>query len=163
MRRARAWAESAALRLWVVDASGAAGDWRAAADLASATDLLVLAKSDLPDGSDAAAALASGREFVRVSVAAPGGSEALRLALSERVRRALGGGDFPAVTRLRHRRLLEEGLGHLRRAIDGLASARPELIAEDVRLAARALERLSGRIDAEAVLDRVFASFCIGK
>ena len=39
----------------------------------------------------------------------------------------------------------------------------PELAAEDVRLAARALERLSGRIDPEAVLDRIFASFCIGK
>ena len=163
VRRARAWAERAALRLWVVDASAAAGDWRAAADLARPGDLLVLAKADLPDGPDAAAALESGLDSVRVSVAAPGGLEALRLALSERVREALGGGDFPAVTRLRHRRLLEEGLDHLRRAIDGLASARPELIAEDVRLAARALERLSGRIDAEAVLDRVFASFCIGK
>ena len=39
----------------------------------------------------------------------------------------------------------------------------PELVAEDVRLAARALERLSGRIDPDAVLDRVFGTFCIGK
>jgi len=39
----------------------------------------------------------------------------------------------------------------------------PELAAEDFRLAARALGRVSGRIDAEDVLDVVFASFCIGK
>jgi tRNA modification GTPase len=38
-----------------------------------------------------------------------------------------------------------------------------ELIAEDVRLAARALERLAGQISSEDVLDRVFSSFCIGK
>jgi tRNA modification GTPase len=36
-------------------------------------------------------------------------------------------------------------------------------VAEDVRLAARALGRISGRIGAEDVLGRVFASFCIGK
>jgi len=38
-----------------------------------------------------------------------------------------------------------------------------ELAAEDVRLAARSLARISGRVDAEDVLDRVFARFCIGK
>jgi tRNA modification GTPase len=38
-----------------------------------------------------------------------------------------------------------------------------ELAAEDVRLAARALAKITGRIDAEDVLDRVFSSFCIGK
>jgi tRNA modification GTPase len=38
-----------------------------------------------------------------------------------------------------------------------------ELVAEDVRLAARSLEKLSGRMDPEAVLDRIFGAFCIGK
>jgi tRNA modification GTPase len=38
-----------------------------------------------------------------------------------------------------------------------------ELAAEDVRLAARALARVTGRIDPEDVLERVFATFCIGK
>ncbi|MGV8955341.1 MAG: tRNA uridine-5-carboxymethylaminomethyl(34) synthesis GTPase MnmE [Cypionkella sp.] len=39
----------------------------------------------------------------------------------------------------------------------------PELAAESLRLASQALERLVGRIDSERVLDRLFASFCIGK
>jgi tRNA modification GTPase len=39
----------------------------------------------------------------------------------------------------------------------------PELAAEDVRLAARALDRITGRIGPEDVLDRIFATFCIGK
>jgi len=38
-----------------------------------------------------------------------------------------------------------------------------ELAAEDLRRASYALERLLGRMDAEAVLDRLFSSFCIGK
>jgi len=40
---------------------------------------------------------------------------------------------------------------------------RPELVAEDLRSASVALERLLGRIDSEAVLDRLFSAFCIGK
>jgi tRNA modification GTPase len=43
-----------------------------------------------------------------------------------------------------------------------LATA-PELAAEDVRAAAHALGRLTGRIDVEDLLDEIFASFCIGK
>jgi len=38
-----------------------------------------------------------------------------------------------------------------------------ELAAEDLRAATTALERLIGRVDAEQVLDRLFAGFCIGK
>ena len=44
-----------------------------------------------------------------------------------------------------------------------LGASEPELAAEDVRLAGRALDRITGRIDPEAVLGRIFATFCIGK
>ena len=46
-----------------------------------------------------------------------------------------------------------------RQGVDG----REELIAEQVRLATRALERLLGRVDVEDVLDVIFRDFCIGK
>jgi tRNA modification GTPase len=53
-------------------------------------------------------------------------------------------------------------------ALDALAECRNlmgnwELAAESLRRASAALERLIGRLDAERVLDRLFASFCIGK
>jgi len=38
-----------------------------------------------------------------------------------------------------------------------------ELVAEDVRLAARSLGRITGRVDVEKVLDVIFREFCIGK
>jgi tRNA modification GTPase len=39
----------------------------------------------------------------------------------------------------------------------------PELAVENLRLAIRALGRIVGSVNPEAVLDRVFATFCIGK
>jgi tRNA modification GTPase len=57
--------------------------------------------------------------------------------------------------------LLSEARALLGRALENTDAS--ELAAEDVRLAGRALDRVTGRIHPEDVLDRVFASFCIGK
>jgi tRNA modification GTPase len=38
-----------------------------------------------------------------------------------------------------------------------------ELLAEDLRLAVRAIGRITGRVDVEDLLDIVFRDFCIGK
>ncbi len=69
------------------------------------------------------------------------------------------GQDAP-ITRTRHRHALEECVAALRRARD---ADLPELAAEDLRLAARALGRITGTVDVEDLLDVVFAEFCIGK
>jgi tRNA modification GTPase len=89
------------------------------------------------------------------------GLGALSAALAARLSADLSGAEFPAVTRARHAELLTEALAHLARASEMLET--PELAAEDLRLAARALGRVAGRIGAEDILDRVFSSFCIGK
>ena len=39
----------------------------------------------------------------------------------------------------------------------------PELVAEDLRLALRAIGRITGRVDIEDLLDVIFRDFCIGK
>ena len=66
----------------------------------------------------------------------------------------------PALTRVRHRQALEECVAALDR-FD--ASMEPELAAEDIRLAVRALGRITGRVDVEDVLEVIFGDFCIGK
>ncbi len=66
----------------------------------------------------------------------------------------------PSLTRHRHRLALEECRDALSRA--GKASM-PELLAEDLRLAGRALGRITGRVDVEDILDVIFHDFCIGK
>ncbi|HTX50024.1 MAG TPA: tRNA uridine-5-carboxymethylaminomethyl(34) synthesis GTPase MnmE [Caulobacteraceae bacterium] len=166
VRRARAWAEAADLRLWVVDASASSqGGWREAEALVRSRDMMLLNKSDLAAGCDRAAAIraagSAGLETAAVSAATGEGLAHLRRRLSERVAADLSGGEFPAVTRERHALLLGEGLGHVRRAEGRLEE--PELAAEDLRLAARALERVTGRIGSEDILDVIFSSFCIGK
>ncbi len=74
---------------------------------------------------------------------------------------ALAGAEPPAATRQRHAGLLSEAAARLRQALE--QDEHVELAAEDVRLAARALDRITGRIDPEQVLGRIFATFCIGK
>lgn len=86
----------------------------------------------------------------------------LRL-LAARAETALGG-EPAVVTRERHRLALTSAAECLDRAVGALARGEsPEIPAEDLRLAVRALETVIGRVDVEHVLDRLFAGFCIGK
>jgi tRNA modification GTPase len=66
------------------------------------------------------------------------------------------------LTRERHRVAVSDAVLALERAIDA-RHGQVELLAEEVRLAVMALERLVGRIDVEDVLDQLFSGFCIGK
>ena len=69
-------------------------------------------------------------------------------------------GEAAPLTRARHRQALSDCHAALVRAETAGAA---ELVAEDVRLAARALGRITGRVDVEEVLDVIFREFCIGK
>jgi tRNA modification GTPase len=73
---------------------------------------------------------------------------------------ALTGDGSPALTRARHRAALQEALTSLQRSC---RAPTPELRAEDLRLAVRAIGRITGRVDVEDVLDVIFGAFCIGK
>ena len=71
-----------------------------------------------------------------------------------------GGGEPALVTRARHREALADCVAGLTLAREAPA---PELAAEGLRRAAEALGRLTGRVTVEAVLDRIFGDFCLGK
>jgi tRNA modification GTPase len=85
--------------------------------------------------------------------------------LMKRLEEEAGGlaGEGSLITRERHRLALGRARAALGRVLAGLDQTRAELAAEDLRLSIRALESSVGRIDVEDVLDRLFASFCIGK
>jgi tRNA modification GTPase len=82
--------------------------------------------------------------------------------LAEIARARIGTGEAAVLTQARHREALEDCLASLREFLSG-QSAEVELRAEDLRRAAQALGRLTGRVDAELVLDQIFRRFCIGK
>lgn len=150
VRRARARAESADLRLWVRAPGDPDG---AAAPFVRSGDLIVWTKADLG---------APGGEGFSVSVATGAGLEALRAALTDRVTAALSGSDFPPVTRARHRRRLEAARSAALSARRRLADA-PELAGEELRRAGAALAAVTGAVGVEEILGEVFANFCIGK
>ena len=153
VRRARARAADADLRLWV----RAPGDPESsAAEFARADDLVVLTKSDL--GAQAVSAA----EVVRVSTTSGEGLSALQDWIAARLARDLSGADFPAVTRERHRRRLTEAL-HAVKAGRAALDRAPEMAGDDLRRAAEALARVTGAIGVEDVLGEVFSTFCIGK
>ncbi|CAN7324660.1 tRNA uridine-5-carboxymethylaminomethyl(34) synthesis GTPase MnmE [Brevundimonas sp. LjRoot202] len=154
VRRARARAEAAELRLWVRAPGDPEGP---AADYARPDDLLVFTKADIDR-----AAPPPDRQALVVSTETGEGLGALHDWLAARLARDLSGADFPAVTRERHRRRLTEALASVeagRRAVD----VSPEMAGDDLRRAAESLGRVTGAIGVEDILGEVFSTFCIGK
>ena len=96
-----------------------------------------------------------------VSATSGEGVDELLASLLQYAEAFLTGAEHSLVTRARHRVALEETLAALIRA-EGVAAAE-DLLAEELRTAAHALGRLTGRVDVEDVLDVIFRDFCIGK
>jgi len=115
-------------------------------------DLTVWNKSDL------------GRhDGISISLKTGEGVSALLKMLQQKVQQKLESKDgAPALTRPRHRHALTEALGHLQHGV-AAPDDQPELLAEDLRLAMRAIGRITGQVDVEELLDFVFRDFCIGK
>jgi tRNA modification GTPase len=67
------------------------------------------------------------------------------------------------VTRERQRTYLKETVLALQGAQQAALDGREEIMAEQLRLATRALGKLLGRVDVEDILDVIFRDFCIGK
>jgi tRNA modification GTPase len=148
-----------------------------------AADLVLLCvEAGRPPGEDERA-LATGRPTLMVRTKAdlapeaPGdglavsavsaeGLDALRRTVAERVfadRIALADLE-PALGRARQRVALARARDALAGALEQLrGSGEAVLIAHHVRQATGALDELVGTVDIEDVLDRVFASFCVGK
>jgi len=110
---------------------------------------------------------ATGGQFARdeaqfiLSATSGEGFEALLHSLSQFAESFMTGAESALVTRARHRRALEDTQHALRRALQ--LGSREDLLAEELRTAATALGRLTGRVDVEDILDVIFRDFCIGK
>lgn len=156
VRRALGRAEHADLKLLVFDG----GQWPATdaetAKLIDDESLVVVNKADLlPQPEPIAVA---GRAALKLSCKTGLGLEPLVNAIAAAAKGAMDGADL--LTRARHRAAVSEA----KAALDRSRVARQlELKAEDLRLAARAIGRITGRVDVEEVLDLIFKEFCIGK
>ncbi len=153
MARARERAAEADLRLHVVDRPADVGPVAAP----ETSSLTVLNKLDLwPEAAVGSRALA-------VSVRTGEGLDRLLSAVADAARELLPDEDATLVTRARHRAALTDAVMALDRALVIGDAADLGLLAEELRLAAQAIGRVTGAFGGEDILDRIFATFCIGK
>jgi len=166
VRRARKRAEEADMRIGVLDPYEEYIS-RETLALLKPGDHLLWSKADLtpaaPSRRDGSAIddLPAGVTTLSISSKTGAGLdilvETLRAAVADK-----GEGDAPALTRARHARAVEDAIAALARA-EANIETRPELAAEDARLAARALGSITGAVGVEDVLGEIFSRFCIGK
>jgi tRNA modification GTPase len=157
VRRALDRARRADLKLLVFDGAAWPAVDPATAALADDSSLIILSKGDL--GVQGAASLL-GRPCQTVSASTGAGMAELLGLLQREIAARYALPEAPALTRMRHRLALQDCVAALARALE---APLPELAAEDVRLAARSLGRITGRVDVEDLLDIIFRDFCIGK
>lgn len=129
---------------------------------------LVVNKADLldrraPDADPEGGAPRWGGSRFLVSSKTGAGVDRLIAALLDFARSYFSSTEAVVVTRSRHRRALQDTVAALDRALAVAFSKRDELVAEELRMAATHLGRLTGRVDVEDVLDVIFRDFCIGK
>ena len=154
VKRALARAASADLLLWLTEAGGPS-----LAPPGGTKTIMLRTKADLVD-SDAQRRMQDS-ESIPISAKTGVGMEQLLDALAKEADTLSG--EPALVTRERQRSALAEALKRLEAAIDLAPSGKEELVAEELRMAANALGRVTGRIGIEEVLGEIFRSFCIGK
>lgn len=162
IRRARAELGHADLALVVLDGRDPDAQLALIEELQAVPQILWLHnKCDLQGEPARTEARADGQHFW-LSAKTGAGLDALRARLTTGASGSEGGeGGFSA--RARHLEALARTQLHLGRAASHLQEAQGELAAEDLRQSHEALGEITGRLDADALLGRVFSSFCIGK
>lgn len=143
VRRAKARAEAADMVVAVFEAGQ---------ETVPSHGILVANKIDLGGGVPAGA--------FGVSALSGEGLPKLRERLANEARALTENAGPPPLTQARHRAALQEAAARLAGA---QVADLPELRAEDLRLALRALGRITGSVGVEDILDTLFARFCIGK
>lgn len=159
--RALAAAEKADLVLLALDGAAPMGEGERAllAEPRSAPRICAVCKADIAPGEEA---LALAREYgipsLLVSAKTGRGLDALRKAIAGAV--APVALESALVTNTRHVQALEEALGALESA---LSAPEGDCMATDLRTALAALGSITGEAVDEAVVDRIFSRFCVGK
>ncbi len=146
--RSRRRIEQADLVLWLREPGGDAPP------PLSAPVRVVATKRDLPGDATG--------EDIAISARTGEGLDRLLAEIERNAAASLGSGDA-LVTRERQRLALEACERQLDRVVTHGGTLPAELVAEDLRLAVRALGEVAGRVGVEEMLDRLFAGFCIGK
>lgn len=98
--------------------------------------------------------------FMVISAKQKSGINSLINKVNNRIASEFTGNSSALITRQRYREVLNDVFKNLN---DFNLNKSIELAAEDIRLAARNIGKITGRIEVDEILDKIFGSFCIGK
>ncbi len=151
MARAQAQVADADILIWMraPDVSEKVGPLRA-------PDLMLWNKSDLDSIRK------SNEKGMAISTRSGLGLDLLRQELHKMIQMRMRGVEDAVVIRQRHREAVAESIRLLNNCLAQRERA-VELLAEDLRKTARSLGRITGRVDVEDLLGKIFGEFCIGK
>ncbi len=172
IKRAKDAAENSDLVLLVLDIS--TPNWR---DMLtyfetwhSSRQLVVLNKADLIDKDKLEHDLNSGggsialkSDYLITSFQKENGADILVKKLIETLSYINQTTSDVRLTRSWHKTACLSASSALNRAMKLNSEEEPELVAEELRFACNALGRLTGQVDVDELLDKIFSDFCIGK
>ena len=157
IKRALKRAASANLKLAVFDGAKYPEMDKETLSLCDKNTLKIINKSDLLGNHNV---ITKENDVILTNSLTGKGLDAVLDAIKKRVSDELSLKENPALTQIRHRESLTECAEALSRA---LTAPQTDLKTEDLRLASRALGKITGQITVDEVLDIVFKEFCIGK
>jgi len=149
---------SADFNIFIFDASAEEPDIFAEACLKSKNYLLVANKCDKISTEKAENLLK--QKCLLISAKQQINIDAISDYLYQHFNSVYSSGSAHLITRLRYKEALSECLENLKRFN---LQKEIELSAEDIRLACRAIGKITGQVEVDEILDKIFSSFCIGK
>lgn len=158
IRRAMARAGEADIKLVLFDGSlDRANSY--SKSLVDENTILIISKSDFMKSNNLINEF-NNMNYIKISVKENSGIDVLLKQIEQKIATNFNADATPLITRARHRHLLQEAL----EALNRFSPDKPlELACEELRLAATAVGKITGKIAVDDVLDVIFSQFCIGK
>lgn len=149
IRRALKKASDADLKIFLIDASNPI----LRPDLIDDNTIIVANKIDLAQADPSP-------EIINISLSKQINTDELIKKLEEKIAELIPNQESPLITQERYRNSLKNAVMNLN---DFSMNKNIELAAEDLRMTAREIGKITGKVDIENILDVIFSSFCIGK
>ncbi len=151
IRRALQKAALADIKIFLLDAANPI----LRQDLIDENTIIIVNKSDLNANLNSLAV-----DFTAISITNNINTESLLKKLEEKINQLIPQQNSPLITQERYRISLKNSLSNLEQFS---LKKNIELAAEDLRMTAREIGKISGKVDVENILDVIFSRFCIGK
>jgi len=165
IKRAKDALKEADIKIIMIDANESDKDHSYFIDLADENTIILLNKIDKVNNAsfDLIPGFKPGahKYLVRTSIKQNIGLDQLLAKISEIAENIASPSEEPQITRARHREALNKALGYLENF--SLTNADIVLAAEDIRMTARSVSGITGKITVEELLGEIFGNFCIGK